>query len=77
MSPIHERKVAEMVPILSQSECQNKVTPVTQKSCHTWQHSFDVWESRARVRLHLVHKWAGPKPLIGCAPKCSPFPPKF
>ena len=38
------------------------VAPVTQKSCHVWRLSFEVWESHASVRLHLVHKWAGPPP---------------
>ena len=65
MGPIHESKVAETVPMLCLWECQNKVTPVTQKSCRIWQHSFEVWENCASVRLHLVHKWAGPKSLVG------------
>ena len=60
-----KRQVAETVPMLCQWECRNRVTPVTQKSCRDWWLSFEVWESRASVRLHLVHKWAGPRSLIG------------
>ena len=77
MSAIHEGKVAETVSMLSQWECRNRVTPVTQKSCRAWWHPFDVWESCARVRLYLVQKWAGPKPLIGCTPKVLPFSTKI
>ena len=42
MNSKDEGKVAETVPMLSQWECRNRVTPVTQKSCCAWWHSFDV-----------------------------------
>ena len=60
-----KRQVAETVPMLCQWECRNKVTPVTQKIYHGWQLFFEVWESCTSMRLNLVHKWAGPKSLIG------------
>ena len=64
MGPVHEGKLPKQFPCYVNGNAE-MVTPVTQKSCHIWQDPFEVWESRASVRLHLVHKWAGPKSLIG------------
>ena len=33
-----------------------------------WRHPFEVQKRCARARLRLVHRWAWPNLLVGCAP---------